>query len=208
MGKLTALERRTRLLANLDEQRHLLRKSIDDMAAGDLVEALRISAILRVLVHETGSSTPLLKQLATNYLDLKIFDERPRAKEDPEPVLSVPIQFRMSSEGVFLEPQLSGSQVLGTLGRWWERPSLVILGLGGFSRRELVLGLANKEGGAHVDLKVSTRYQGLLDFKRFQMGSGESEVTPVNLSRLMVGQAGVEMFDCLKRNFPTEFSNP
>jgi len=212
MAKLTSSERRARLLMILEEQRHLLSRAIDQITAGDLAQALHIATILRVLVHETGASKPLLKQLTTSYLDLPILDEPPPAKDANEKlppgvqkavVLSVPIHFKLSPEGIFLNPELPGLQAPSTVGKWWERNSLIIPGFGGYSRREIVLGLANKEGGAHVDLGVSKRYQGLLDYKSFRLGFGPlSDVTAVNLSRFMVGQAGVEMLEWLARNFP------
>lgn len=202
MAKLTALERQAVLRSKLEEQCHLLRKSIDDLAAGDLAEALRISTILRVLVHETGNSTPLLKQLSPNYLELPVPDERPPAEEELPPgvhktvVLSVPVSLNISPDGVFFNSKLADNRIEIPLGTWWERPSLIIPSSGGYSRKEVVLGLAHKEGGAHVDLDVTRKYQQLLDYKAYIL-----QTTAVNLSRMMVGQAGVEMLECLKRNF-------
>jgi hypothetical protein len=207
MAKLTSLERKAVLHGKLEEQRHLLRNAVYGLAAGDLAEALHVSTILRVLVHETGSSTPLLKQITPNYLELPILDEPPQAKENLAPgvqkaiALSVPAGFRISAEGVFLNPELPDMLIPIPLGIWWERHSLIITGAGGFSRKELVLGIANKEGGAHIDLDVSKRYQALLDYKSFQIGWGQPECMPVNVSRMVVGHAGVEMLECLSRNF-------
>jgi hypothetical protein len=203
MAKLSTSERHARLREKLEEQRHLLRKSIDELAAGDLAEALHVSAILRLLVHESASSKPLLKQLTSNYLELPVPDLPPPPEEELPPgiqkavVLSVPVSVRFSTDGggVFLNPELSG-HIDVPLGTWWERPSLVIPGSGGYSRREVVLGLANKEGGTHVDLEVTRKYQQLLDYKALII-----QFTPLNLSRMMVGQAGVEMLECLNRSF-------
>jgi hypothetical protein len=89
------------------------------------------------------------------------------------------------------------------LGKWWARPWLILPGLGGFARRELVLGLANKEGGAHVDTDISGRYQKLLQSKSLQIGWGGNTTSPLNLSRYMAGQAAVELLDCLDKNFAT-----
>jgi hypothetical protein len=204
MAKLTTSDRQAILRSKLEEQRHLLRKSIDGLAAGDLAEALQISTRLRVLVHETGNSTPLLKQLTPNYLELSVPDAPPPPEEELPPgvhktvVLSVPVSFTISPpDGVFLNPKLSDNHIENPLGAWWERPSLIIPGSGGYSRREVVLGLAHKEGGAHVDIDVTQKYQQLLDYKAFIL-----QTTAVNLSRMMVGQAGVEMLESLNRNFP------
>ena len=49
------------------------------MGEGDLRQALTIATSLRVLIHETGASKPLLKRFKSNYLDLPVMDRiRPR----------------------------------------------------------------------------------------------------------------------------------
>jgi hypothetical protein len=210
LNSVTTKDRRARTREKLDEQRHLLRNAVGRMSAGDLAEALQIATILRVLIHESRHSIPLLKQLVPNYLDLTIFGQRSSVEENLNPgvqrvmLLSVPISFTMSDRGYFLNPVLTtDDKILVPMDRWWERPSLIIPGAPeGFSRREIILGLAEKEGGAHVDPGVPERYQRLLDCKSLQLGSGPAQITTVNLSRMMVGQAGVEMLDALERNFP------
>lgn len=198
-------DKNVQLREMLDVQRSLLRKSVVAMTEGDLSEALRVATSIRVLVHETASSKPLLKQLSPNYLDLKILAEPPAKPVKPENriILSIPIGLQITEEGkVLLNSELDlGRHELTILGKWWRRPCLLIPGLEGFSRRGIILGLANKEGGTHVDLNVSRRYQRLLDSRALEIQSGQ-EVTPVNLSRLMAGQAGLQMLDCLDRHFP------
>lgn len=209
MAKMTPDDQKRFLDAALEEQRHLLRKSIVQMAAGDLAEALRIATCIRVLVHETAASKPLLKQLKPNYLDLEVLDRKPEPEEKLPPgvykavVLSFPVRIKIQADGkVFLNPELDDELFAPSiLGKWWERPCLIIPGLGGFSRREFVLGLSNKEGGAHVDPDIPKRYQQLLGYQALQIGANTS-ITALNVSRFMTGQAGVELLDCLDRNFP------
>jgi hypothetical protein len=73
MAKLSPENQKKFLHEKLEEQRHLLRKSVDELANGDLAEGVRIATTVRVLVHESGSSKPLLKQLTPNYLELPVF---------------------------------------------------------------------------------------------------------------------------------------
>jgi len=209
MAKLTGEDQKKFLREKLEEQRHLLRKSIKEFAKGDLAEAVRIAIGMRILVHETSSSKPLLKQLSTNYLELQILD-RALAKEGPLPpgtqsivIMSVPISVKITNDGIFLNPDLDvEAYVPSLLGKWWTRSCLLLPGLGGFSRKEIVLGLADKEGGAHVDVNLPERYQQLLASKQLQIGWGKDEVSPLNLSRFMTAQAAVELLDCLNMNFP------
>jgi hypothetical protein len=208
MAKLIGEDQRKFLHEKLEEQRHLLRKSITEFAAGDLAEGVRIAIATRILVHETGNSKPLLKQLTPNYLELKILDRALRKEDQPSGsrgvvIMSVPISVKITDKGVYLNPDLDvEAYEYSFVGKWWTRPCLLLPGLGGFSRREIVLGLADKEGGAHVDVNLPERYQLLLASKQLQIGWGKDEVGPLNLSRFMAAQAGLELLDCLNKGFP------
>lgn len=211
MAKLTGDDKRRFLSEKLEEQRHLLGKSISDFASGDLAEGVRLAIAIRVLVHETGSSKPLLGQLTSNYLQLPILDRKPATDSDEKlppgthkaVVMSVPISVHLSEKGVFFNPKLEAENFAPSiLGRWWIRACLILPGLGAFSRKEIVLGLADKEGGAHVDVNLSPRYRQLMQSKQLQIGWNKEGLTPLNLSRYMTAQAAVELFDCLNKNFP------
>src|SRR5260370_35364869 len=95
-------------LDKLEEQRHLLQKSVKEMTKGDLAEAIRVATALRTLIHETGSSKPLLKHLNGNYLELAILDVAPQKKQAVREggrravVLDVPVGFRITPEGRFV----------------------------------------------------------------------------------------------------------
>src|SRR5260370_12740315 len=161
------------------------------MTKGDLAEAIRVETALRTLIHETGSRKPLLKHLNGNYLELAILDVAPQKKQAvPEGVqsavvLEVPIGFQIKPEGTFLNPDRPvEGYAPSSLGKWWQRPSLILPGLGGFSRREIVLGPANKEGGAHVDPDIGGRYRQLMENKSLQVADGK-HVNPLTFSPFM-----------------------
>jgi hypothetical protein len=209
MAKLTGDDKKKFLGEKLEEQRHLLGKSIREFASGDLAEAVRLAVAMRVLVHETGSCKPLLGQLTPNYLQLEILDRKPKKEENLPPgtqsavVMSVPISVQISDKGVFLNSKLDVEHYAPSiLGRWWSRPCLILPGLGGLSRKEIVVGLADKEGGAHVDVNLSPRYRRLIESKQFQIGWSKEGVNPLNLSRYMTAQAAIELLECLNKNFP------
>ena len=79
---------------------------------------------------------------------------------------------------------------------------MVLPGLGPFFRRELVMGLANKEGGAHVDSDIPKRYQMVLDSQFVHSMINDIDLGPLNISRLVAGRSGGELLDCLDKNFP------
>jgi len=208
-------DRKKYFLSRLDDHRHLLRAAVAAMGAGDLTQALNVATTIRVLVHETGNQKPLLKQLKPNYLELPILEtviERPQ--NVPPGVQAVtfycPISAKISvSEGktiVGLITELDGSQYEPSiLGAWWGNACMLLPGLGPFHRRELILNLADKEG-AHVDANISERYRQVLDSQFVRASINDIDLGALNVSRLVAGRAGVELLDCLDKNFP--ISNP
>jgi hypothetical protein len=103
--------------------------------------------------------------------------------------MSAPISVKVSGEGVFLNPDLDQqSYSPSILGKWWTRSSLILPGLGGFSRKEIVLGLADKEGGAHLDIDLPHRYRQLMESQQLQIGWNKESVSPLNLSRFMTAR--------------------
>jgi hypothetical protein len=61
--------------------------------------------------------------------------------------------------------------------------------------------LANREGGAHVDPNENPDYVRLLDDLPLGFAANGIKIETPNLPRFLTAQSGVEMLDCLKRNF-------
>ena len=207
---MTTEERKKFYREKLDEQRHLLRTAITGMAAGDLTQALHVATTIRVLVHETGASKPLLKHLNNSYLDLSILD---RKEEPPEKhpngvgvvVYFCPVSAQIKApEGTvsLITDVRAEEHTLSKLGKWWSNVCTALPGAGAVLRKELILGLANKEGGAHVDADVSAKYKGLMESKFFNVKINEIDLGAIRVARLVAGRAGIELLDCLDRNFP------
>ena len=115
-----------------------------------------------------------------------------------------PISARISSDGtVGLVTDLdSPTYALSILGAWWHGACMFLPALGAVGRRELILGLANKEGGAHVDPDITLRYRQILESKFVHAKINDVDLGALNVSRLVAGKAGVELLDCLDRNPP------
>ena len=209
MGKMTAVEREAFLRKALQEQRHLLKTAVDGMVAGDLAQALHAATTIRVLVHETGSSKPLLKQLNKDYLELPMLEKIAMSTSDPSGRLRaarfycpVSVKWNTADGKMSLNAVLNASDyALSTLGRWWNGMCMSLPGVGPVTRRELILGLSNKEGGAHVDDNISVKYKNLMESRFLNLKVNEHEVQPVNVSRLVAGKCAAELLDCLERNF-------
>lgn len=210
-------ERKDYLRSRFGDQRHLLRSAIEAMAAGDLTPALQIAVTIRVLIHETARQKPLLKSLRNNYLDLPILQRFEDPPKDLPPGVQAVTFFCPISANI---TEADGKATVGLitslddahykqsiLGVWWERyPCMVLPGVGPVFRKNLILDMADKEG-AHVDPRISQGYQNILGngFLRFKMNNDDA---PLNISRLVVGKAGVELLDCLEKNFPVANAAP
>jgi hypothetical protein len=211
MAKMTAAERKAFFLKAFNEQRHLLKKAIEEMENGDLISALHVATIVRVLVHETGASKPLLKRLDSNYLELPILERRPEPSQpNPKGMSSVTFFSPISAQIKFPEGKIALMTEIhaewymdSKIGVWWSQtPCMVLPGVGAVTRKEVVLGLSNKEGGAHVDDDISEKYKNLLESKFFCAQVNGVEIVPLNQSRLTAGRIGVELLESLNRNFP------
>lgn len=149
------------LECHLKEHIGFLEASNKSFDAGVHAEAKRLAATIRILVHDTVNSKSLLSQLGIkdklNFLS--------SAKEfDPDNLMAHLglVGIRVDETGVSYFAMLDELETEKKFfDDWWNQ--LVIKdNLGGaFTRKDLVLTLANKDGGAHVDPKLSSSYVGL-----------------------------------------------
>lgn len=72
----------------------------------------------------------------------------------------------------------------------------------------MVLVLSNKEGGAHVDQYEAPDYARLLTDLPLSFADYGLQVETPDLARFLAAQSGVEMLECLKRNFFTNEEVP
>jgi hypothetical protein len=187
----------------LREQYALLGDAVEDFYAGKEVRAIDISVRIRTLVHGTSSSTPYLSFIDPDFWDLMIY-HLPRKKDHPDAVLVIKQPIMLSADGAarfqrptFVEP--GAEYELAPIRQWWTEEYLV-LGSVRSSKKQIVLDLANKDGGAHVDEDVPKRHA-FASFPPVRLGSGDKIVQP-NLARATVAQAGEELRECIERHFP------
>lgn len=162
----------------LREQMAFLRSSASSYDNGAHHEAKRLALTIRLLIHDTprGQGRSLLSQLEMK--DSMVF--RDTAMGEPFP----PLVAEENTESIFLGSSLAmmrfpkdstapltcvPSGVPGHNGRavafeeWWHAEVVSMGWQPGdrFSRRTLVLTVANKDGGAHVDPELDDAYRSL-----------------------------------------------
>jgi len=77
-----------------------------------------------------------------------------------------------------------------------------------YTRKKIVLILANREGGAHVDPDEDPDYVRLLTDQPLGFTMGGTQVETPDMARFLAAQSGVEMLECLKRNFFPDIDVP
>lgn len=181
---------RTQLIEHLRIQMGYLRKSAREFDDGDVSEAARLAVTIRVLLHNTNSSTSLLKQLGVQH-QLRFLD----TASVPEPRTPGVVYeefssglgaIRLDNEGAHFVARLGGDTGADdggddkTHGRqlfrtWWNRRVLKDLLGHQFTRKELVLFLAHRLGGAHVDPKMSVRFAAMTEMNSLGWGWNRSD---------------------------------
>lgn len=150
------------LLAHLRDSMGFLEASSASFDSGFVGEAKRLATTARVLVHDTDKSKSLLSLLKfktdMGYLNTS-------HAFNPKNLISYHglVGLRMENgsskywaplgEGA---PSRSGKYVL--FPDWWNQEVIVDSRKAKFTRRHLVLALANKDGGAHVDPNLDENY--------------------------------------------------
>lgn len=155
------------LVEHLKRQISFLERSAHAFDEGSEDEAVRSATVLRVLLHDTGSSTSLLKRLTVkerlSYVDTA---ESINPRNLAPTAGLVMMQFSSDAGGSYIAPldNLSPTRIKPNrpFKPWWEEP-VTKDGQGNlFSRRDYVLTASNKEGGAHVDHTLDAAYVALV----------------------------------------------
>lgn len=154
--------------SHLKEQMDFLRWSGHAYDSGIEHEAKRLSVPIRTLVHDTSMSTGLLTQLGVKdklgWID--------RGPPDPKPGTHMlgfglcVVRHRLDTGVSAYEPAIKNPapdrlHPPVSFEDWWQRIILTDQRGNVFSRRDLVLAVANKDGGAHIDSAMSERYRAL-----------------------------------------------
>ncbi len=185
------------LMEHLYEQMGFLRRSAEHYDAGDFSEAKRLAMTLRVLLHDSQKSKSLLKQLALKdklrFVDTAGAIERDRFEVLPGGRFRASIGIAMplaplawgSWKGFRFIARLDDHRTTFNpvpFHTWWTSPVVAIPPKFRLSRRDLVLGVANQDGGAHVDEALREQFAGIAR-QRFIVGSRRKPLSIATIDR-------------------------
>ncbi|SCE77502.1 hypothetical protein GA0074695_1010 [Micromonospora viridifaciens] len=165
---------------HLRRQVAYLRRSAAAYDEGATDEAFRLATTVRVLCHQTANSRSLLHQLGLLPERLRFVNTALQLPDLPPGAFAINMglcTIRLNFDAVTADP----TPVLDDLGpdrtnplqafdEWWRTPFLTnespLRGRRGaftYSRRNVVLQMANKDGGAHVDPQMPDHYRAVVD---------------------------------------------
>jgi len=203
-------------LTSLKKQIRFIGKSSKAFDRGDVDEAVRIATSIRILLHDTNSSTSVLTQLGKK--SLLFYDTALERKENdlttyhgltvpelaPDPVLGwVPLVAISDEEGAADLPS-----VKKPFDDWWNGIVLDNNKDVEFTREEIVLSACNKDGGAHVDPEIEERYAKVERSKDFAFvfsSGGKRRYPNAGAGLSTIRQVGFEVLLTLIDEYPSYF---
>uniref|UniRef100_UPI001F502B97 hypothetical protein n=1 Tax=Vibrio parahaemolyticus TaxID=670 RepID=UPI001F502B97 len=184
-------------------------RAFDDGYVG---EAKRLATTLRVLLHDTQKSKSLLNLLKvkTNmrYLNTATpYDSKNLMSHHG--LVGLKISNDKAEYFPFLDDSF-GSPKYVKFPDWWNEVVISDSKKNQFCRRELVLSLANKDGGAHVDPKLTDKYAALtrnnsIGWKFQSVGSGIQGGDIDGVELYSIRQVAYECLESIKHKFPQLF---
>ena len=202
-----------RFQKELKKQLGFLERSCQMYDEGHIDEAIRIAATLRTLIHDTEKSTSLLKHLDAT--GIRLWSTIHSAPEGAIVYFGMG-QYRYLNGVSSYGPSFDNTPImeLVPLNEWWEQV-VYVFDAGEdaktdeerekrfrLSRKNIVLTATNKDGGAHVDKKLTRAYErlaadGTVGSFGVEIG-GESQVVPIKYAHLVsLRQMGFEVLRSL-----------
>ncbi len=164
------------MVKNFDElykkfklQVDLLNLSCANFDSGQEIAGYQLATTIRVLVHDTNTSTSALKHIEKKNITFLDTSHKERPNSTYLGLLySYAEGVGNGSDGIVLykpnytnvyNPNYKSEESWVSFDDWWNK--IIFRNINGTSltRRELILKIANKEGGAHIDESVDNKYE-------------------------------------------------
>lgn len=147
------------LFEEFQENIQMLQLSCDNYDAGKKFVSIDIATRLRVMLHNTKHSTSLLSHLG--FKDIKFLNTA--YPIDPQNLMPdyclVSVSYSTSENEFIFLPFLNNSEVKDWIefNKWWTQP-IYRNASSTITRKQLVMQIANKGGGAHSDVTLSETF--------------------------------------------------
>lgn len=145
----------TRFQEVLGIQIGFLERSAHLYDSGQEDESLRLATTMRVIFHQTPNSTSLLTHM--KLIETKMLSSA-RGHGDWKDYLGQKIDLT-SRQPITMTPLLGQQFTEVHLADWWDGEPIFVHTGTAYTRKMIILSLANKDGGAHVDEKLDGYYE-------------------------------------------------
>jgi hypothetical protein len=192
------------LRSHLKEQIEFLIRSSIAYDEGYYSEGKRLAAVIRILLHDTPSSTSLLTLLKKK--DILFYDTALDYDPRNEMPTTALIMYHLGPKGFEYVPALDRRPRVTRVPFeiWWNK---VVFKIDDYiaARKDLILTVCNKDGGAHVDPRLNEGYANLTRFnsigwKVVRDETQEAIATPPELASIR--QISHEVMKSLQDEFP------
>ena len=146
---------------HLGRQIGFLRRSCEAYDTGYTDESIRMATVIRVLLHETTRQTPLLRHM--HAMNVKLLSTVPLMSTCTYASMPMMEMHAHAPDRVELVPKLHRASVRWELPaeEWWKQEAH-ITSTSRLTRRDIVLGAADQDGGAHIDSRLNPQYASLM----------------------------------------------
>jgi hypothetical protein len=179
---------------HLQRQLRFIERSCESYDKGFEDETVRIATALRVLFHDTSRSISLLKHLGAS----------PNLLTTVRPLVAgAGVIFfdgigliSVGPEGAIIPPKFGDGSYKGFLrhDEWWHQ-IICISDQIKITRRDIILTAADKDGGAHVDPKLTAQYEELQAGVWTTASASSCERRIENYQFVFLRQAGYEVLN-------------
>jgi hypothetical protein len=191
------------LLAHFREQLGFLKSSSQAYDAGVIAEAKRLALALRVLLHDTGNSHSLLGQLGLKD-SMQYAHVFGVGIVNLGPLFFCGVEMGVADNGEYRYfANLGQPQGFTGFDEWWNGLVLVNKNEGvRHTRADVVLAVANQDGGGHVDPKLREPYASLSRANSMGWRKGDTEQNPfengpeLQLVRTVAHELGISLAGC------------
>ncbi len=202
------------LRAHLDEQLEFLRLSSKSYDSGFTGEAKRMATTIRVLVHDTPKSISLLKQLnlkngkffSTSIKESTLGSGQQRVGSYAG-LVGVFVGRNVSSYVPYLDETPSGITGYIDFDNYWNETIFIDNKGNKFSRKDIVLSVADQDGGSHVDPILDKKYANLSRQNSMGWMSGDDQghwVSVKGVELAAIRQIAHELLRTLVPTYPQQ----
>lgn len=149
-----------KLQQHFEEQLQFLQASADSYDKDFYGESKRMALTIRVLLHEKGMSHSLLKQIRGefgNFLSTTLVEYDPQSASTHSGLTMIAHRGSESRFVAMLDDMHHSANWI-PFDEWWNQIIIADQGKNTFSRKDLILTVADQDGGAHVDPEINEFY--------------------------------------------------